>query len=166
VITPVREPQLVNGTGDDATTPEAAAAKVKMLMERLKAGTPFRELAMQYSEDPETAPRGGDLGLIPVSRLKQSPPALRDAVLNKNPGTATVVPSGGAYAIVVVVAHEPAGQRDLTTPGVKDNISQTIRGRKVELLRTAYLTALRSDATVVNYLARRIVESKGNVPAK
>ncbi len=38
VITPIRDPQLANGTGDDATTPEQAAAKVRMLMERLKAG--------------------------------------------------------------------------------------------------------------------------------
>src|SRR5262249_20291132 len=37
VITPVRDPQLANATGDDATTPAAATAKVQMLMERLKA---------------------------------------------------------------------------------------------------------------------------------
>ena len=33
-----------------------------MLMERLKAGASFRDLAAGYSEDPESAPRGGDLG--------------------------------------------------------------------------------------------------------
>ena len=38
VVTPVREPQVANRTGDDAATPQAAAEKVKMLMERLKAG--------------------------------------------------------------------------------------------------------------------------------
>ena len=45
VITPVRDPQISNGTGDDAATPQAAVAKVKMLMERLKAGASFRDLA-------------------------------------------------------------------------------------------------------------------------
>jgi peptidyl-prolyl cis-trans isomerase SurA len=164
VVTPVREPQAANGTGDDATTPEAAAAKVRMLMDRLKAGASFRELAMGYSEDPESAQRGGDMGLIPVSRLRQAPAALRDAVLKKEPGTASVVSSGGAHSIVMVVAHEPAGQRDLSTPGVKDGITQTLRGRKEQLLRAAYLTAVRSDAAVINYLARRLVESKGAMP--
>ena len=67
VVTPVRDPQVANRTGDDAATPQAAAEKVKMLMERLKAGGNFAELAMGYSEDPETAPRGGDLGLVPMS---------------------------------------------------------------------------------------------------
>src|ERR1035441_7025354 len=43
-----------NRTGDDATTRQAAAAKVQMLMERLKSGAPFSQLAMDYSEDPQS----------------------------------------------------------------------------------------------------------------
>jgi hypothetical protein len=64
---------------------------------------------------------------------------------------------------VLVVGHEAAGQRDLTTPGVKDQITQALRGRREQLLRSAYLTAIRSDAKVVNYLARRVVDAKGAV---
>jgi peptidyl-prolyl cis-trans isomerase SurA len=164
VVTPVREAQLANRSGDDATTPQAATQKTSMLMEKLKAGASFRDLAADYSEDPETAPRGGDLGFVPVSRLKQAPPALRDAVLTKTAGSATVVSQGGAHTIVLVVAHEPAGQRDLTTPGVKDRISETLRTRKEQLLRAGYLTAIRNDAKVVNHLARRIVEARGKTP--
>ena len=165
VITPVREQQIANTTGDDAATPEAAVAKVRMLMERLKAGASFRDLAAGYSEDPESAPRGGDLGMIPLSKLKQAPPALRDAVLNKTPGSVNVASVGGAYTLVLVIAHEQAGQRDLSTPGVKEQISGALKSRKEQLLRTAYLTAIRSDANVVNYEARRVVESKGAVAA-
>jgi peptidyl-prolyl cis-trans isomerase SurA len=164
VITPTRDPQLSNGTGDDAATPEAARAKVQMLMERLKAGASFRELAAGYSEDPESAPRGGDLGFVPMSRLKQAPPPLRNAVLNKTPGTVNVVSAGGGYTIVLVVAHELAGQRDLSTPGVRERITETLRTRREQLLRAAYLTSARTDADVVNHLARRLVESKGAAP--
>jgi peptidyl-prolyl cis-trans isomerase SurA len=164
VVTPVRDAQVANGTGDDATTPQAAAAKIQMLMERLKAGASFRDLAMGYSEDPQSAPRGGDLGFVPVSRLKQAPPQLRDAVLNKAPGTVNVVSAGGAHTMVLVAGHETAGQRDLSTPGVKDQISGTLRTRKEQLLRAAYLTSVRNDANVVNYLARRLVESSGQMP--
>ena len=164
VVTPVREAQVTNGTGDDATTPQAAAAKVQMLMERLKSGASFRDLAMGYSEDAESAPRGGDLGFVPVSKLKQAPPQLRDAVLNKAPGTVNVVSAGGAHTLVLVAGHEPAGQRDLSTPGLRDRISETLRTRKDQLLRAAYLTAVRNDAKVVNYLARRLLESKGQMP--
>jgi peptidyl-prolyl cis-trans isomerase SurA len=165
VVTPVREAQPANRTGDDAATPEAAVAKIKKLMEQLKGGGSFGDLAMDYSEDPESAPRGGDMGLVPVSRLKQAPPQLRDAVLSKSPGTANVVSIGGAYSIVLVVAHEPAGQRDLSTPGMNDRITESLRSRKEQLLRAAYLASVRSDAQVVNYLARRLVESKGEIPS-
>jgi peptidyl-prolyl cis-trans isomerase SurA len=164
VITPVREPQLSNRSGDDATTPQAAAAKTKMLMERLKAGASFSDLAADYSEDPESAPRGGDLGFVPVSKLKQAPPLLRDAVLNVAPGSVKVVSDGGAHTIVLIVAREAAGQRDLSTPAVKETITNTLKSRKEQLLRNAYLTAVRSDAKVVNYLARRLVETQGKPP--
>jgi peptidyl-prolyl cis-trans isomerase SurA len=165
VVTPVRDPQLANGTGDDAATPGAAAAKVKMLMERLKSGASFRELATGYSEDPESAPRGGDMGLVPLSRLKQAPPALRDAVLGKAPGSVNVATGDGGYTLVLVVAHEPAGQRDLSTPGLRDRINETLKARKEQLLRAAYLTTVRGDAKVDNHLARRLVEAKGAVPS-
>jgi peptidyl-prolyl cis-trans isomerase SurA len=164
VVTPARDAQITNASGDDATTPQQATAKVQMLMERLKAGVSFRELAIAYSEDAESSPRGGDLGFVPVSRLRQAPPPLRDAVLNKAPGSVNVASGGGAYTLVLVVAHEAAGQRDLSTPGVRERISETLRARKEQLLRAAYLTAARSDAVVVNYLARRLVESKGEMP--
>jgi peptidyl-prolyl cis-trans isomerase SurA len=164
VITPTRDAQVANGTGDDAATPQAAAAKLQMLLERLKAGAPFGDLAIGYSEDPESSPRGGDLGLVPVSRLKQAPQPLRDAVLNKAPGTVSVASMGDSHTLVLVVSHESAGQRDLSMPAVRDGISGTLRTRKEQLLRAAYLTAVRTDAEVTNYLARRLVESQGKVP--
>ena len=165
VVTPTPDAQVTNTTGDNATTSQAAAAKIQMLMERLKAGVTFQDLAMSYSEDPESAPRGGDLGLVPVSRLRQAPPPLRDAVLNKPPGTVSVASAGAAHTIVLVVGHEEAGQRNLSTPGVRERITETLRAQKMQLLRTAYLTAIRTDAKVVNYLARRLVESKGDRPS-
>ena len=164
VVTPVRDAQLSNRTGDDAATPQAAGAKTAMLMERLKGGASFRDLAMDFSEDPESASRGGDLGFVPISQLKQAPPPLRDAVLKKSPGTVNVVSVGGAHTIVLVVAHQAAGQRDLSMPGVRESVTDTLRTRKEQLLRAAYLTAVRSDANVVNYLARRLVESQGKLP--
>ena len=165
-ITPVRDAQVANRTGDDATTPQAAAAKAAMLMGRLKEGAAFSDLAMDYSEDPESTPRGGDLGFVPMSRLKQAPPQLRDAVLKKAPGSVNwVVGTNGSHTIVLVVAHELAGQRDLSTPGIRDRITEALRGRKEQLLRAAYLTNVRGEAQVVNLLAKRLVESQGKMPS-
>ena len=121
-------------------------------MERLKAGAQFSDVAMDYSEDPETAQRGGDLGLVPVSALKKAPPAAARRGHRTEAGQrAKVVTAGGVHTIVAVVAHEQAGERTLSTPGVKDGITQTLKNRKEQLLRTAYLSAARGDADVVNF---------------
>ena len=165
IVTPVREPQQANASGDDATTPQAAAAKVQQLMERLKGGASFAELARAFSEDPESAQRGGDLGLIPLSAVNQAAPTLRDAVLQMTPGNARIVSQNGAHTIVFLVAKEPAGQRDLSMPEVRQRIIDGLKGRQEQLLRAAYLTVARTDANVVNYQARRVVESQGKVPA-
>jgi peptidyl-prolyl cis-trans isomerase SurA len=165
VITPVREPQRTNRTGDDAATPQEATAKAQMLMQKLKGGTAFGDLAADYSEDGDSAQRGGDLGFVPVSQLQQAPPALRDAVFKSAPGTVQLVSQGGAHTIVLIVARDSAGQKDLSMPSVKEAISQTLKQRKEQLIRAAYLTSLRSDAKVDNVLARKVLETKGKMPS-
>jgi len=160
VVTPVRDTQPANTAGDDATTPQEAQLKIAGLMRRLQEGAPFATLAREHSEDPQTAPRGGDLGLVPVSALKRIAPPLREAIEKSAPGAVSAVNVNGLHTIVLVVGMEKAGQRDPSMPPVRENIVSNLRGHKEQLLRAAYLTALRTDADVVNYFARRIVESE------
>jgi hypothetical protein len=63
------------------------------------------------------------------------------------------------------VAKEPAGQRDLSMPEVRQRITDALRARREQVLRSAYLAAARTDADIVNYMARRVVESQGQVPS-
>jgi peptidyl-prolyl cis-trans isomerase SurA len=164
VITPMRDPQLTNRLGDDATSPAQAQRKTAMLMERLKTGSDFAQLAMDYSEDPQTAQTGGDLGFIPASALEQVPPQLKDVVLKAQPGSVNVVSAGGGHTIVLLVAREPAGQRDLGTPGVRDGIRELLQERRTQLLRLAYITTARNGADIVNNLARQIVQAQAPPP--
>ena len=164
VVTPVKEADLNNRTGDDAATPQAAAAKVQMIMEKLKGGASFADMAADFSEEAQSAPNGGDVGLVGMTALRQAPPPLRDAVLKGEPGMVNVVPMDGGYTIVGVISKEKAGQRDASMPEVRDRITTALRGRREQLLRTAYLEAVRGKATVVNYLAQRIVEAQGQPP--
>lgn len=163
-ITPVKDAQIANRTGNDATTPQEAEFKVRMVMERLKAGANFAELAADYSEDPQSAPRGGDLGFVPLSTLQQAPPALRDAVLKGAIGSAKLASANGAYTIVLLVAKDTAGQKDPSMPAVKDAITGALRTRREQLLRTAYLNAIRNGAAIENLAARQLVESQGKMP--
>ncbi len=164
VVTPVKEEQVTNRTGSDATTPLESVTKYRMIMDKLKGGARFSEVAADFSEDPQTAPRGGDLGFIPVSVVQKYPPQLRDAVLNATPGSAKAIGDGRGFAIVLVLGKDPAGQKDLGTPGVKDAISQSLKNRREQVLRAAYINSLRNRAVIENLIASRVVESQGRVP--
>lgn len=164
-VTPVKDPALRNRKGDDAGTPAEAKNKVDMLMKQLQGGTDFGELALDYSEDPQSLAQGGDLGFIPASSLSRVNPQLRDAVMKMQPGNVSMVSVAGSYTILMLIAREPAGQRELSNPTVRDGIRDLLRSRKEEVLRAAYIGSLRNDAKVVNHLARQIVEAQGKMPA-
>jgi peptidyl-prolyl cis-trans isomerase SurA len=166
LVTPQRDPQLQNRQNDDAATAEAARQKAQMLTERLSAGADFAALAMDFSEDPQTVAQGGDLGLVPESALANLPPALRSAVQRLQPGTASTLSIGPNYVIVMLVAREPAGQRDLGTATVRDGIRDLLRTRREQLLHQAYLMSIRDSADITNYLARRAVDTQGRIPGQ
>lgn len=166
VVTPWADPQVRNRRGDDAANDAEARRKVSMLLERIQAGADFAELAIDYSEDPATAASGGELGYIPESALAQADPATRRAVAQLRPGEVSgVIASGGVYRIIRLISREPAGQRELSDPRVQQAIRETLRNRKEQLLRSAFLTVVRDDARVDNLLARQVLESAGKMPA-
>jgi peptidyl-prolyl cis-trans isomerase SurA len=165
VVTPARDPSLHNRKNDDAGTPAEAQKKAQMLLAQLHSGgVDFAALAQDYSEDPQTVAQGGDLGFVPASALARVSPQLRDAVLRMEPGSVSSMSMNGNFTILAMIAKEPAGQRDLSTPTVHDGIRDTLRTRKQDLLRTAYISAARNDAKVVNYLARQIVAQRIGPP--
>jgi len=71
----------------------------------------------------------------------------------------------GGFVILKLIAKESAGQRELSDPQVQNSIRETLRNRKEQLLRVAYLSAARDESHVVNYLARQVLESAGKLPA-
>ena len=164
-VTPRPDPQVHNRKNDDAKNDVDARRKIALLEEKLVAGADFAQLAMDYSED-QSSSTGGDLGYIPESGLNQADPALKKAVLSLRPGEVSkpIVAKDG-YFILKLISKEPAGQRLLTDTQVQQSIRDNLRNRKEQLLRVAYLTNIRNEARVSNYLARQILESAGKLPA-
>lgn len=165
LVTSTRNQQVRNRTGDDAATDAEARRKIQTLFERLRDGADFSEMAMDYSEDPMTTSTGGDLGFIPESALQQADPGLRRTVLGLRPGEmSNVIPSPDGYRILKLISREPAGQRELSDPRTQQAIRDTLRNRKEQLLRTAYLSVARDEAQVTNFLSRQVIESSGKLP--
>jgi peptidyl-prolyl cis-trans isomerase SurA len=165
VVTPRKEPQIRNRKNDDATTDAEAQRKVKMLVDRLNSGADFAQLANDYSEDMNSAATGGDLGYVPESALNQSDPALKKMVVGMKPGQVSPVLSlKDRYVILKLVTRESPGQRNISDPQVQQTIRDTLRNRKEQLLRSAYLAVARDEARVRNFLAEQVVEAAGKLP--
>ena len=165
VVTPRKEQQIRNRKNDDATNEAEAQRKVKMLMDRLNSGADFAQLAMDYSEDLNTAGTGGDLGYVPESALNQSDPALKKVVVGMKPGQVSPpIQLKEGYRILKLITRESPGLRGISDPQVQQTIRDTLRNRKEQLLRLAYLAIARDGARVTNFLAERVIEAAGKLP--
>jgi peptidyl-prolyl cis-trans isomerase SurA len=168
-VTPFPNPQIRN---NKAQNEAEARKKIQMILNRLDSGDDFGTLAMNYSEDTETASNGGDLGFTPESSLQNTDPATRDAVMKLKPGQYTpmltvVNPTTKqlmGFRIVKLIAKEPAGQREFSDPRVQQAIRSELRDRREQLLKAAYYEVLRDQAKVENYYAQKIIDSNGIVP--
>lgn len=170
-VTPHKDPLIRNRKNDDATNEPEAQRKIKMLMDRLNSGGDFAQLAVDYSEDANSAPNGGDLGYVPESALSgpQVDATLKKAVVGLRPGEVSAPilardPDGMNYHIVKLIAREAPGQRGISDPQVQQTVRDTLRSRKEQLLKAAYLATVRDEAKVTNYLARQVIEAAGKLP--
>jgi peptidyl-prolyl cis-trans isomerase SurA len=165
LVTPHKDPQLHNRKNDDATTDVEARRKSAALLQQLANGADFTQLAMDYSEDPSTASSGGDLGYVPESSLNQSDPALKRVVVGLKVGEVSpIIQLKDGYHILKLMAKEAPGQREISDPQVQQSIRDTLRNRKQQLLRAAYMAEARDGAKVTNYLAQQVTESNGKLP--
>ncbi len=166
LVTPAPNPQVKNL--QKAQNDAEAKKKIQQLLNRLDSGEDFASVAMNYSEQPEISPNGGDLGFIPESSLKGDKIAY-DAVAKLKPGQYTGVlpildPSAHqvlGYRIVKLIAREAAGQRELQDPRVQQAIREQLRDAREQLLKAAYYESVRDKASVENYFADEILKRAG-----
>lgn len=162
VVSPNPEPNVRNLKNDKARDPEEAKKKIQTIEARLKQGEDFGMIAQNYSEDPNTAANGGDLGFVPESAFDKTSVELRKVILGLKPGEISpIIPMPDGYRILKVISKEPSGQRELTDPRVQQSIRETLLNRKDQLLKAAYYEVARNEAQVQNYLARGVIENAG-----
>ena len=160
--------QAGNLQNSKATSDADARKKIQTVRNRLLTGEDFGQLAMNFSEDPNTNSSAGDMGFIPESALQQRDPATFAAITKMKVGQITdILPVyGGAgpmrqpigYAVYKLLAREPAGQRELNNPSVQQAIRQNLRESHAQLLRIAYKEMLVDDAKVRNYFAEQVLK--------
>lgn len=162
VVTAMADPAVRNLKNDDAKTPDQAEKKIMALEARIRQGEDFAMIAQNFSEDPQSAANGGDLGFVPQSSLQSGGPQVVAEVLATQPGQITKpIRASDSYRIFKVVSKEPAGQRELTDPTVQQRIREQLLNRKDQLLRAAYYEVVRNEAKVVNFYAMKVTQNNG-----
>lgn len=166
-VTTAPAQQSPNLQGEKTSNDGDAKRKIDAAYSQLESGVEFATVAMNVSEDPNTASNGGDMGFVRESQLKTDP-AVYDAISKLKPDQFTdalpVYDSGhkvAGYAIYKLISREPAGQRELNDPRVEETIHQSLHDSQKQLLQTAFIETLTDGAKVRNYLAEQILKQGG-----
>jgi peptidyl-prolyl cis-trans isomerase SurA len=159
--------QTGNLQNNKASGDADAKKKIQALHQRLEAGEDFSAVAMNFSENPNTAPNGGDMGFIPESQLRSDPDVYTAVSKLKQGEITAILPvyngAGAArrtigYAIYKLISREPAGQRELNDPRVQQVIRRGLRDGHAQLLQNAYFEVLHDEAKIHNYFADQILK--------
>jgi peptidyl-prolyl cis-trans isomerase SurA len=162
LVTPVADPRVHNLMGDDAKTEQAAERKIRALYAQLRSGEDFAKVAEEYSEDPRTAPGGGDMGFISATALASYPQIQRALRFLKPGHFSSVIHTQNGFCIIKLLGTVPAGQRSLSDPEVQRSIRKTLLDEKEEVLKAAYVEELRNRAHIVDKFAQEIVKTAGS----
>ena len=130
------------GTEDEAQL-AAAKAKAEGLLEQIRKGASFEEVAKKNSEGPSAA-QGGDLGIFKRGTLAKE---LEDKTFAMKPGEVSdVIRTRQGFVILKVTEHHAAGVPSMKE--IEPRLQDAIYMQKLEPALRAYLTKLREDAYI------------------
>ena len=123
VVTDQGNAQSGNLENNKASSDDDARKKIQVIKNRIDSGEDFGELAAHFSEAPDNASNGGDMGFHPESQLKSNP-VIFAAISKLTAGQTTdIIPQADptthkpvAYAIFKLISKDAAGQREYDDP--------------------------------------------------
>jgi peptidyl-prolyl cis-trans isomerase SurA len=128
---------------EDPAKVAEAEAKANQLLEQLKKGAKFDDLAKKSSDGP-TAAQGGTLGAFKRGELARD---LEEKTFSLKQGETTgVIRTKQGFIILRVTAHRAAGVPPLKD--ISDRIREAIYSERLEPAARAYLTKLREQAFI------------------
>jgi len=132
-----------------ATDREAARKKTEDLLEQLKNGGDFAQLAAQNSNDSGTATRGGDLSWVTPGQMV--PPFEKAAFALKQPNELSpVVETRFGYHILQLVERQEA--QTVPFEQAKNRLGVMLREQKVKEALRAHVEELKTKAKVETYI--------------
>jgi peptidyl-prolyl cis-trans isomerase C len=130
--------------GADAATKAQAKAKAEQVLKDVKAGKDFATLAKENSQDPGSAPNGGDLGFFQQGQMVGP---FNDAAFSLAPGTVSdLVETEFGFHIIKVAEKQPP--RTVALEDVKPQLEQFLLERNRQEQTDAFVKGLRSKGTI------------------
>jgi peptidyl-prolyl cis-trans isomerase SurA len=156
------------GIQNDAKDEASAKLKIDDINQQLRGGADFATVARAKSEDPQSIPRGGDLGFATEDDLKQNgfPPDLSTRFFSMQPGDITEpvrFNSGKWYIFKLVDKRLQTENLTLESSGVRQQITQGLINQRKEILNAALLETAMNEARIVNNLAANMISNPGNL---
>ncbi|MGE7815621.1 peptidylprolyl isomerase [Pseudomonas sivasensis] len=130
---------------NDPQTLDAVRRQAQELSRKAQAApADFAALATQFSQDPDSAARGGDSGMQPLQQLV---PQVREAVSRLKVGAVSdVVQSPAGFHVLKLIGQQPA--RTASLDELRERLTQALRAQRQEQIAKAYLEGMLNTATL------------------
>ncbi len=115
--------------------------KAKEVFSEIKKGTPFKDIATKYSEDPSSR-RGGDIGWIPLLWAKGDFPGVEK--LKKGEVSKLIKTPRG---FVIIKVEDKRTQKKRSLEEEKSRIKEILRAQKSQRLAQKFLEKIRSGVS-------------------
>ena len=139
-----RVSQIFLGVSDPQSIDSVRRQAQELSRKAQAAPGDFAALATQFSQDPETAARGGDSGMQPLQQLV---PEVRGAVSRLKVGAVSdVVQSAAGFHVLKLTGQQPA--RTATLDELRERLTQALRAQRQEQIAKAYLEGMLNTATL------------------
>jgi parvulin-like peptidyl-prolyl isomerase len=133
---------LPKGSSQDAV--KAAHGRIDTIKKELQKQS-FSDVATQYSEDPVSRQRNGDLGIVAKGDLL---PTLDKTAFSMKVGDYTKEPIKTDIGYFFLKVEERRAKRDITFDDVKNDISEVLAHINANKAQNEYIDELRSKANI------------------
>src|SRR6185295_5268845 len=152
-----------------AKSEDDAKTKIDNINNQLKSGADFATVARAKSEDPNSIPRGGDIGFASEDDLKNN--GFPSDLVAKFLGSMQVgdrtdpirFPSGKWYIFKLQEKRLQTENLTLESQGVRQQITVALTNQRKEILNAALLTVAISEAKIMNQFAANMLSNPSNL---
>src|SRR6266567_1128091 len=147
---------------EDPAKVAEAEAKAKQLLDQVRKGAKFEDVAKKNSDGP-TAAQGGALGNFKRGELAKD---LEDKTFSLKPGETTdVIRTKQGFIVLRVIGHRAAGVPPMKD--ISDRIREAVYSERLEPAARAFLTKLREQAYIdikTGFIDTGASPNQGNKP--